>query len=478
MHALFTLLGCASLLAPPTQEAALDPREHARVELVAARASCFVGEHVVVVLRVELEARFLAENVVPSLRRALDLPVQVEASWLTQPTGFWLSARQPEGVGDGARPSLALGERVVRATRAGELEREGRRWRVFEVERAIVPRAAGELALEGPSLRLAYATRFEDDFLAGRAPLDRREAVLRGDALALAVQPLPEAGRPADFGGAVGRFRLRATAEPRELAAGESIALVLEIEGAGELEGFDPPRLDALEGFHVFARIDEPGPALRRVRYDLAPLDAALRAFPAIRLPYFDPEPPGAWRVALSEPIPLLVHAPRGGELPEPLRRPRAQRSDEREPEQLDRPQPLGASRVLLPFFAAGIVALVLVRLRKKRRRARAAVDPALERARRAAAELRASLDRPGAERSALFADYLAARLATTSAAVVGPDLVQRLAAAGIPPELARRAASAQESLVAARYGASGGASPAELLDLVGALELCFATAE
>jgi hypothetical protein len=51
------------------------------------------------------------------------------------------------------------------------------------------------------------------------------------------------------------------------------------------------------------------------------------------------------------------------------------------------------------------------------------------------------------------FVAYLAARLGCTQAEVAGPDLGERLAAAGASPALSARIASRVADLLAARYG-------------------------
>ncbi len=84
-------------------------------------------------------------------------------------------------------------------------------------------------------------------------------------------------------------------------------------------------------------------------------------------------------------------------------------------------------------------------------------MDPATVRARNAATAFRAAA---GSGLANALAEYLAARLHCPAAAVIAPDLRERLVTATVPDELATRAATLLESLVAARYG--GNAPSAE----------------
>jgi MYXO-CTERM domain-containing protein len=156
-------------------------------------------------------------------------------------------------------------------------------------------------------LSFAYATRFEDKFLEGRVPVDRVDASVSGEALTLDVRPLPEAGRPKDFTGAVGSFSIRAETEAATVVLGGSLKLRVILEGEGNRSLFDPPRWTELGGFRVLGMVDEKGAAARTWTYDLAPVSAQVWQVPAISFAYFDPEPPASYRVARTRPIDVVV---------------------------------------------------------------------------------------------------------------------------------------------------------------------------
>jgi hypothetical protein len=291
-------------------ECARDRRgaEFAFAEVQAPPPPLFAGSRVRLVLRLCFDQALLREGMLQLFPQALDVPVQVEAPWLLELPGAVAApaaGAPPPGL-PRAQATLVLDGELARAVAAPAVEREGRPFAVFELERDFVLGAPGLLHVPAPLLRFAWATQFRDDPLAGRVPLDRQQGRVLGTALDLQIEPLPAAGRPADFAGAVGRFTLRASAKPLELAVGDSLALELAFAGTGNLTLFPPPPLDDLRGLRVRGHTERLAADARTIVYDLAVADEAVFEMPAIALPYFDPAA-RAFATARTEPIPLRV---------------------------------------------------------------------------------------------------------------------------------------------------------------------------
>ncbi len=288
------------------------------VELSVARSACFLQESVRVRVRFGVEREFLAERMVQPFGTKLEVPVQISMPWLDGLPGAAVVRVEPDESSPaiapgGPAPRFAQNESLRRAFPEADRVLDGRRFLVCSEEVVLVPTATGPLRIPGPVLSFAYATRFEDQFLAGRVPVDRVDASIAGEGLTLEVRPLPEVGRPREFTGAVGNFSIRAEAEPSILALGGSLKLRLIIEGEGNRSLFDPPRWTELGGFRVLGMVDEKGAAARTLTYDLAPLSAQAWQVPAISFAYFDPGPPEGYRVARTRPIDVVVR-PEGEE--------------------------------------------------------------------------------------------------------------------------------------------------------------------
>lgn len=168
---------------------------------------------------------------------------------------------------------------------------------VQPVRRALRPLDPGTLVVAGAGVRAG--------------PLQAAAEPLR-----LRVRPLPEAGRPADFGGAVGDCRMHLAADGHGTRE-----IVLSLAGTAPLADFPLPqaRLGAGERLLLVADLssgEPPGERQRLLRYLYLPGEGQ-RGSLSFVLPIFDPHtgsyremhatvaagPPGAWLFAL----PLLA---------------------------------------------------------------------------------------------------------------------------------------------------------------------------
>ncbi|MCY2961082.1 MAG: hypothetical protein NTY35_13055 [Planctomycetota bacterium] len=274
------------------------------VEVSAAHETGFVGELLAIETRFGFDAVFLAENVIPLFRRPLDVPVQIEAPWLDDADSLALT-RAFVTIGPEERVTIARNDRIAHARRQPDRIVNGRAFRVFALEVRRVERSSGILRLEGPRLHFAHGLGFTDDFVNGRTPTERCDAFVAGRDLEIAVAPLPDAGRPPGFHGAVGNFQIEAQAdwpagEPRR--AGR---VVLTIQGDGDLADVLAPDAASFPGFGVLGVLDDRGHARRRLTFDLERRSPDARRIPAIPLSFFDPRPPGRYQVVETLPIDL-----------------------------------------------------------------------------------------------------------------------------------------------------------------------------
>ena len=284
----------------PARDETADRR--ALVEVDAPSAAVFVGQRVPLRLRFAVEEGFLEQSMVQPFGAHLDVPVQV--------TWSGVEIRE-EAVAE--RSTFAWNETVRAARRLEDRAVEGRSYRVYSVDADVLAAAPGSLAVPAPVLGYAYATRFEEGLLAGRVALDRVDAFVTGRPVELRVSALPEAGRPADFTGAVGTFSIEADAVPRAIDLGESLRLVLKVRGRGNLGSFEAPRWKDVGGFRVLGVVDEATAEERTFALDLSPYSASVWQIPSIPFAYFDPGDPPGYRIARTEPIAVEVRGPPSG---------------------------------------------------------------------------------------------------------------------------------------------------------------------
>jgi hypothetical protein len=438
---------------------------YAFLETRFSKAKYFAQEPVRATIRFGIDKAILG-SMLPLFNRRLDVEVQIDAPWLGEFPGGVAIDPQP-GMRPGDRKvNFAVNQTLADALSLGEKDRGGRPFLVFEFERTWLPGRLGTIELAAPLLRFRYATKFTNDFFGERVPADRQDAFVYGTATTLEILPIPEDGRPASYAGAVGQFTVSAEAIPREVKVGEIVKFKLRIEGSGNLEFLEPPKLDTLEGFHVFGRLDDKGRAARTIAYELAPLSTSVREIPSIPFTFFDTEAGGAFKTVATQAISLIVRPLPAGETLAPLPEDAGKRvtvgvDDIHDIETLasaEDPSTRPTSGMLVfalgaPWIAAaaGFVAL--------RRREIERANPARVRARGAASKYRSAVA-GGADAAAAFTTYLADRLGCAEAAIVSDDLAAKLGSAGVPAAAARAAAAQLFERLSARY--SPGAAGAE----------------
>ncbi|MCC6408476.1 MAG: BatD family protein [Planctomycetes bacterium] len=266
-------------------------------------------------------------QVIPSSKRVIDgqpFSVEVRFGWDARRTRFNYAIlslpwwRQLEGTVENAlapsgRPPSDVyafidNERFEGIEEIEPTTLRGTTFRTFRMVKSFTPTRAGQLELSTSSLEFGRVVARED-FFAFRQSLERAEQFFaRGEPLSIEVVPLPESGRPFDFGGAVGTFSVKAGAEPRDVTAGDSIKFKVEWTGAGNLEFFeapDPEHQEAFKGFRVYGKTETKSVDRRVVVYDLAPLESTLQAIPPLEMPVFDPE---AMRYVRLATPPITIH--------------------------------------------------------------------------------------------------------------------------------------------------------------------------
>jgi hypothetical protein len=185
----------------------------------------------------------------------------------------------------------------------------------YPVERQLlIAPGPGDYELEPYIAQIQVRSGRDDPF--DWFQLGRSESVLRKTApQKLKVRALPEAGRPANFGGAVGSYSLRVQLDRDTTRTNDAVALTATVQGEGVLRSVEPPALELPADFKVFEpRLKESVVRAERGRvvsrrtweWILIPLAPGEARLPGLSFPYFDPAQ-AAYRSATSEPLLLVV---------------------------------------------------------------------------------------------------------------------------------------------------------------------------
>ncbi|MBN1307746.1 MAG: protein BatD [Chitinispirillaceae bacterium] len=225
--------------------------------------------------------------------------------------------------------NFALTRLFTNQITSGSERIDGEMYNVYSLRFLLFPLTAGSYTIpaipfEYQELRRSRRRRsidpFFDDFFGGDFFGGGVQAIPKTvftGALAVEVKSLPPP--PAGFTGAVGSFSLQASADPREVPAGESVTLKAALKGntrPGNIGDITVPRRDDYELFTpekmVVVDTGATGLSTRKLyKYLLVPKHEGSLTIDPIVFHYFDPKT-ASYKTASSDPIKLTVTKGRG----------------------------------------------------------------------------------------------------------------------------------------------------------------------
>jgi hypothetical protein len=184
---------------------------------------------------------------------------------------------------------------------------------VVEVKKNILfPTRAGEITVD----RTVFSMGARVDSGSFFGPMT--ETIRRStEPVTLKVKPLPTTGKPADFSGAVGQFKLSADLDKKQTPAGEPLTLSVRLEGQGNLKTVEPPGLPPLPGFRTYDpetedNLEASASGLsgdKQWEYVLVPDTAGRKQIEPLTFSYFDPDR-NQYVELRTDPLVLEVAAP------------------------------------------------------------------------------------------------------------------------------------------------------------------------
>lgn len=114
------------------------------------------------------------------------------------------------------------------------------------------------------------------------------------ESVTVKVKPLPTAGKPEDFSGAVGVFQMNSAVSQYEIRAHQPLELVVNIEGQGNVSAFEDPVVNWPEGVEQVDKksssdLDPNGEGKRIIRYTVIPRKTGNVVLPEVVFSFFDP---------------------------------------------------------------------------------------------------------------------------------------------------------------------------------------------
>lgn len=179
----------------------------------------------------------------------------------------------------------------------------GRSYDVVEVRYALIPSGEGICGIEPSRIKMTVAQPehrsrrgfFDDPFFSFSTG---RPVTVASEPLELNVLPLPDKGKPSDFSGLVGSFKINSRLEPNTIKAGESATLTVLVNGRGNVNRI--PDLKWPEPDHIKVYADEPVLKVKEdakglsgsktMKWALVPEKEGRYKIPPLSLNFFDTE--------------------------------------------------------------------------------------------------------------------------------------------------------------------------------------------
>jgi hypothetical protein len=137
----------------------------------------------------------------------------------------------------------------------------------------------------------------DSDFGSLFGKIIQKSVTLKPDPTPLTVLPLPVAGRPADFSGAVGQFQVATSLAPAAGAVGDPLSFKLTVTGKGNLSRVSSDGLHDSTEWRVYrpeskvTADDDTGlQGLKTFTQPVVPLQTGQLTLPGLSFSYFDPE--------------------------------------------------------------------------------------------------------------------------------------------------------------------------------------------
>jgi hypothetical protein len=120
---------------------------------------------------------------------------------------------------------------------------KGEKYRFVVLRKTVLyPQKSGKLVIEPLALDIDVELPTNRRDMFGRVMGIKGNKRVSAGAKTISVKALPEAGKPADFSGAVGKFDFRVTPSKTNLKNGESLELLVSVTGNGNMKLFNLPK--------------------------------------------------------------------------------------------------------------------------------------------------------------------------------------------------------------------------------------------
>ncbi|MEA2031860.1 MAG: BatD family protein [candidate division Zixibacteria bacterium] len=198
-----------------------------------------------------------------------------------------------------------------------------RTYKVIERKYAVFPTQTGPLTIGRATIHIKVPTRnaqkrdpfgmFDNFFNTGK------KVAVRSKPIRLNVRSLPDKGRPDDFTGSIGDFKISASVDKRQVEVNQPVTLTLRITGTGNIKAAAEPVIPELDDFRIdrasssenISKVNDRISGTKVYEELFIPKHPGTLVIPSISYNYFVPSE-DSYREISTKPIKIRVTKPEG----------------------------------------------------------------------------------------------------------------------------------------------------------------------
>jgi hypothetical protein len=267
-----------------------------QVELSLSEKQCYVGQPLVMTVRWIISVRWDGA--------AFDVPVFKSDDFSIEDVSDPAATQAAQQIAIHSVPVTITADRQLI---------KGMEAQVISFSKVMIPKHAGHIRLDPVtvSTNMAVGSARTGDFF-NPYQIKYSRVSVQSEPVELEVLPLPEAGKPPQFYGLVGRYTISASATPTQVNVGDPITLTIRIGGSPYLKPVQWPELtqvpELADNFKIPS--ERASPVIEKGEKVFTQTIRAnsdrVAQVPAIPLVYFDPQK-GEYVAARTDPIKLEV---------------------------------------------------------------------------------------------------------------------------------------------------------------------------
>lgn len=198
-----------------------------------------------------------------------------------------------------------------------------KKYKVIERKYALFPTQVGDLTIGRATIKATVADRskrYRDPFdMLGDVFGRGMQISASSKTLRVNVKPLPKEGRPKNFSGTIGSFKIDAIPDKRKVELNQPISVRFRIKGIGNIKSISEPVIKKMDDFRIYrassseniSKVKDKLGGTKIYEEIFIPRRPGQLEIPAVTFNYFDPHR-GKYRTIATKPIKIEVIKPEG----------------------------------------------------------------------------------------------------------------------------------------------------------------------